>query len=78
METQFSINSEKSFQKQFLNIFLLRESLFLVKRNSRINVVESKESNVRFGNATCRAISLMKKIEGKEKRKDENNKERYT
>ena len=49
-----------------------------MKRNSRINVVDSKESNVRFDNATCHGISLMTKIEEKNKKKDENNKERYT
>lgn len=61
----------KVLSKAISKYFWLCESLILVKRNSRINVVDSKESNIRFGNVTCRGISLMKKIEGKNKRKDE-------
>ena len=68
-ETQFSISFEKSFQKQFLNIFDCVNFCFLVKRNSRIDIVDSKKSNARLGNVTRRGISLMKKIEGKKKGK---------
>ena len=68
----------KVLSKAISKYFWFCGSLFLVKRNSRINVVDSNESNVRFGNVTCRGIFLMKKIEGKNKRIDENNKKRYT
>ena len=68
----------KVLSKAISKNFWFCESLFLVKRNSRINVVDSKESNVRFGNVTCRGISLMRENRRKKQKENENSKKGYT